>query len=61
MDKKIAREIRLEFYRFLKGYPDPEKTFRNLDELEKVACKSQRFQKEPLSIKINLFDNNAFL
>lgn len=39
MDTRVAREIRLEIYRFLEEYLEPEKPFRNLDELEKAAYK----------------------
>jgi dipeptidyl aminopeptidase/acylaminoacyl peptidase len=37
MDTKIAREIRLEIYRFLAKYLNPQKQFKNLKELEKAA------------------------
>ena len=37
MDTKIAREIRLEIYRFLAKYLNPPKPFKNLKELEKAA------------------------
>ncbi|MCF8224279.1 MAG: alpha/beta fold hydrolase [Bacteroidales bacterium] len=39
MDTKIAREIRMEIYRFLEDYLDPPNKFRNLEELEKAAYK----------------------
>jgi dipeptidyl aminopeptidase/acylaminoacyl peptidase len=37
MDTKVAREIRLEIYRFLAKYLNPPKPFKNLKELEKAA------------------------
>ncbi len=37
MDTKVAREIRLEIYRFLGKYLNPPKPFKNLKELEKAA------------------------
>ena len=37
MDTKVAREIRLEIYRFLAKYINPPKPFKNLKELEKAA------------------------
>jgi len=37
MDTKIAREIRLEIYRFLEGYLDPPQPFKNIDDLEDAA------------------------
>ena len=37
MDTRIAREIRLEIYRFLEPYLDPPAPFRNLEALEEAA------------------------
>ncbi|KPK86746.1 MAG: peptidase S9 [Bacteroides sp. SM23_62_1] len=37
MDTRIAREIRLEIYKFLARYLNPAKPFKSLDELEKAA------------------------
>jgi len=39
MDTKIAREIRLEIYRFLDQYLSPPRAFRSVRELEKAAYK----------------------
>ncbi len=37
MDTRIAREIRLEIYRFLEPFLDPPAPFRNLEALEEAA------------------------
>ena len=37
LDTRIAREIRLEIYRFLEPYLDPPAPFRNLEALEEAA------------------------
>jgi dipeptidyl aminopeptidase/acylaminoacyl peptidase len=39
MDTKIAREIRLEIYRFLDQYLSPPRAFKSVRELEKAAYK----------------------
>ncbi len=39
MDTRIAREIRLEIYRFLEPYLDPPAPFSNLEALEEAAYK----------------------
>jgi dipeptidyl aminopeptidase/acylaminoacyl peptidase len=39
LDTKLAKEIRLKIYRFLEGYLDPPKKFKNLNELQKAGYK----------------------
>lgn len=39
MDHKVAREARYDIYKFLEGHLKPERTFKNIKEMEKASYK----------------------